>query len=258
MVLNEQNTIFTTKGVEMRDYLKKDQAVLYQSPSKIQIMGYTGLACRVNESTTIPNKYFKQLSGMGGFISLGSTGVGSDKQYKNIHIYSEKSVYLDGINRIAYLCAEGDVLKVSEYKKGTRGSRYSSLYKILKCKLIELDIPYQNDVFTINETNIKLFVGAINQINDEQLREEYVLVKDERIDELNFGTFNVAYWELKINIEENETYNSDNKLTIINEDYIKKIDECSNSESLIVFGHEIEIILEFCNSKIKALRLMKK
>lgn len=258
MVLNEKNTIFTQKGVEKKGLLRDDQAIIYRSPSKISTMGYAGKAERIYESTTIPQEYCDELSRMKGFISLGSTGTGDSKEYKNIHLYSESAEYLDGIQRIGYLFPEGDKLKISEYKKGTRGSRYSSLFKILNDKLLKAGFGNKGDCFLIDRSNVATFVVLINEIIEEQNRGKYELIKSQEIDELSSGVFNVAYWMYKgegsLEIKTNNVY----KLLSVSKDLINKIDNCSDIDTLIQLDEEISTVQGFCKSKIEALRLIQR
>lgn len=87
---------------------------------------------------------------MEGIISFGTTGTGENKKYMNAHLYSESAEYLDRVNRIGYLFSENNELKISEYKRGTRGSRYSSLYKLT----------HLNNTFILEEPLAKL--GALH------------------------------------------------------------------------------------------------
>lgn len=257
MILNEKNCIFTQKGVEKKELLRDDQALIYQSPSKIGTMGYAGRATRIFESTTIPQKYCQELSKMKGFISLGTTGVGQDKKYKNVHLYSEAAEYLDGVNRIGYLFPDGSTLKICEYKKGTRGSRYSSLYKILKEKLLATGFTCENENFIINESNVAKFVDLINEISKEQNEGMYELVKSAEIDELSSGIFNVAYWRYKSEEKVDETSSQVRNLTLISHDLITKIDSCNDLKFLTKLEQEISIIHGFCKSKIEVLKLIE-
>lgn len=257
MILNEKNTIFTQKGVDKKELLRGDQAIIYRSPSKIETMGYAGKATRISESTTIPQKYHAELSKMKGFISLGSTGVGVDKEYKNVHLYSEIAEYLDGAYRIGYLFPDGNGLKICEYKKGTRGSRYSSLYKILNDKLLKAGFTYNDGCFSIDESNITRFVDIINEINSEQAEGKYELVKTKDIDQLSFGVFNIAYWRYKGNEQMEKIVGEVQDFISIRHDLISKIDGCSDISALTKLESEINIIWEFCKSKIEALRLIQ-
>lgn len=257
MILNEKNCIFTQKGVEKKELLRDDQALIYQSPSKIGTMGYAGRATRIFESTTIPQKYCQELSRMKGFISLGTTGVGQEKEYKNVHVYSESAEHLDGVNRIGYLFPDGDTLKICEYKKGTRGSRYSSLYKILEEKLLEEGFTFGNESFLINENNVARFVDVINEINEEQNEGKYELAKSEEIDELSSGVFNIVYWRYKGEEKVEEPSSQVGNLTMISHDLITKIDTCNDVTFLTQLEQEINIIQGFCKSKIEALKLIQ-
>ena len=259
MILNSTNLILTQKGATKKELLKNDQALVYQSPSKINSMGYAGDATRIIESTTIPSTYFNELSKMKGFISLGTTGTGENKEHKNIRIYSEQAEYLDGINRICYLFPDATktMLKVCEYKKGSRGSRYSSLYRILKDKLEECSFPYENECFTIDLNNITPFVDVINEINLEQTQEKYVLLKDKEIDELSFGVFDVVYWEYDTSEYRSDTAKEIIPFPSVSNDIISKIDSCSDVEILLKLEQEISAILLFCKSKIAVLKLLQ-
>jgi len=257
MILNASNLILTQKGAERKELLKSNQALVYQSPSKIKSMGYAGEATRITESTTIPPAYFSELSKMKGFVSLGSTGIGSSKKYKNVHIYSEQAEYLDGINRIGYLFPDGNNLKICEYKKGSRGSRYSSLYRILKGKLENAGFICKNECFKIDLNNITKFVGLINEINLEQGEKKYVLIKDDEIDELSFGVFDVVYWGHAGVEHKSDTAKGNSSFPAINNDIISRIDSCNDVETLLKLEQEISTILLFCKSKIEALKLLR-
>jgi hypothetical protein len=256
MILNSGNTIFSAVGVEKKELLKNDQGLIYRSPSKISTMGYAGATTRIVESTTIPQKYHSELTKMKGFISLGTTGIGQNKEHKNVHLYSEQAVYLDGLNRIGYLFAEGNELKLCEYKKGTRGSRYSSLYKILQDKLLKAGFTYDNQCFFIDEKNIVQFVNVINKINIEQNEGEYELIKNDEIDELSAGIFNVAHWEYK-GVSKSSNANEMKEISTINHDLINKIESCKDIDSLVKLEQDITIILGFCRSKIETLKILK-
>ena len=262
MLLNSTNLIFTQKGAEKAELLKPYQALVYQSPSKITTMGYAGKATRITESTTIPSAYFNELSKMKGFISLGTTGTGANAKYKNVHLYSEQAEYLDGVNRICYLFpdATGTTLKLCEYKKGTRGSRYSSLFKILKEKLQRHGFISENDFFSITLDNVADFVDIVNEINNEQSQNRYVLVKSNDIDELNFGFFNIVYWQYAQPEDEHNTTkdtSSSSSPTIISDEFISKIDNCHDIETLLNLEQELSTLLRFCKSKIDAFKLLK-
>ena len=256
MILDDTNTIYTRKGVEKREQLKSDQGIIYRSPSKIKLMGYAGKADRIVESSIINAKYFGELSKMKAQISLGSTGTGENKEYRNVHIYFEKATYLDGIDRIAYLYQDGDVLKICEYKKGTRGSRYSSLYNILKGKLKDNEFECDCESFLVNLENVKLFVEIINEICDDKEANKYCLVKSNKIDELNFGIFNIAYWDYKDNIISNEKAESVIDLSNYSSQLIKSIDQCNSLGELEKIESNIETILGFCKSKIKVMKML--
>jgi hypothetical protein len=258
IILNEKNTIFTQEGVDKKELLREDQAIIYRSPSKISTMGYAGKAERIYESTTIPQEYCDELSRMKGFISLGSTGTGDSKEYKNVHLYSESAEYLDGIYRIAYLFHEGDKLKICEYKKGTRGSRYSSLYEILKDKLLKAGFANESDCFSIDISNVTAFVDIISKINDEQNQGKYELIKSKEVDELSSGVFNVAYWMYKGERHIETKQDKVEKLFSISEDLINKIDSCSDINTLIQLDEELSTVHGFCKSKIEALKLIQR
>lgn len=258
MIIDSTNIIYAKDGPKERELLKSDQVIIYRSPSKIKVMGYTGTSERIVESKAINEKYFSELSKMKAQISLGSTGVGKDKQYRNVHLYSNDAVYLDGVERIGYLFQDGDVLKICEYKKGTRGSRYSSLYNILKNKLEDNDFEFSEESFVINLNNIGLFVKIINEICDERSQEKYCLVKSDKIDELNFGIFNVVYWEYKNKAKTTKNTESTADLNNYSYEIIKNIDKCNNLNELENIEHDIENVLEFCKSKIKVLKMIRK
>lgn len=257
MILSSENTIFSKKGVERKELLKIDQALIYRSPSKISTIGYAGKAERVNESTTIPKKYFSELSKIKGFISLGTTGVGDSMEHKNIHLYSEQAIYLDGVNRICYLFEDGNELKICEYKKGSRGSRYSSLFKILEDKLSKLAFAYKDACFLINEKNISQFVVVINEINIEQNEEKYELVMSDQIDELSAGVFNIAYWQCKEGDSEVNYTKEVEEAVTINHELINRIESCRDINVLFKLEEELTTILAFCKSKIGALTILK-
>lgn len=257
MILNQNNTIYTQHGVENEELLKSDQAIIYQSPSKIKHMGYTGMSDKIVESSTINAKYFDVLKKMKGFISLGSTGTGEDKEYKNIHLYSEKATYLDGINRIGYLYKEGEILRICEYKKGTRGSRYSSLYKIIEQKLKDKGFVYENGSFIIDLDNITTFVSIINEVNEEQQEDKYCLVKSKEVDRLKLGIFNIAYWRFNDDMNSPQVIDKKSKLNIHINEWIKNIDKCNDLNELTNLEKEIEVIYEFCKSKINAMKLIQ-
>lgn len=259
MLLNSTNLIFTQKGAEKAELLKPDQALVYQSPSKITTMGYAGKAMRITESTTIPSAYFNELSKMKGFISLGTTGTGANAMYKNVHLYSEQAEHLDGINRICYLFPDstGTTLKICEYKKGTRGSRYSALFKILKDKLEQNGFIAENEAFSISLGNVTKFVNIVNDINDEQSQNRYVLVKSNDIDELNFGFFNIVYWQYARSEDEPTTIPASSSPTIISNEFISKINDCHDIETLLNLEQELSTLLRFCKSKIDAFKLLK-
>lgn len=260
MILNSANLILTQKGAEKKEILKGDQAIVYQSPSKISTMGYAGKATRITESTTIPSTYFAELSKMKGFISLGTTGTGAKAMYKNIHLYSEQAEYLDGINRICYLFSDstGTAIKICEYKKGTRGSRYSALFKILKNKLENNGFTAENETFSINLSNVTKFVNIVNEINNEQSQNKYVLVKSNDIDELNFGFFNIVYWQYSgIKCEPDKTKKPTDYSTAINNEFVLEIDNCHDIETLFELEKNISTLLMFCKAKIQALKLLE-
>lgn len=257
MILSLENTIFSKKGAERKELLKNDQALIYRSPSKISTMGYAGKAERVVESTTIPQKYFSELSKIKGFISLGTTGVGDNMEHKNIHLYSEQAIYLDGVNRICYLFEDGNKLKVCEYKKGSRGSRYSALFKILADKLSELAFAYQDTCFLIDERNISQFVIVINEINTQQSEGKYELIMSDKVDELSAGVFNVAYWQYKGEGHEVNDTNEVKDVFTINHELINRIESCRDINVLFKLEEELTTILAFCKSKIGALTILK-
>jgi hypothetical protein len=257
MILNDNNIIYTQRGVDSEQLLKSDQAIIYRSPSKIKFMGYAGTADRISDSKTINSKYFEVLSKMRAKISLGSTGTGEQKQYKNAHLYYEEAEYLDGIDRICYLYQESDKLKLSEYKKGSRGSRYSALYNILKNKLEKNGFERDGESFLINLENVKLFVEIINEICEEKKDNKYCLLKSNRIDELNFGIFNVAYWDYKDKIIDNkEKIEPIVDLSNYSSKIIKNIDQCNSLDELEKIESDIEAILGFCKSKIKVMKMI--
>ncbi len=255
MILNNKNITYSQKGVDSIDKLDRDKALLYRSPSRIKFMGYTGDATRISESSTITN-YREELFEMKAQISLGSTGTGKNKLYKNIHIYSRNAEYLDAIERIAYLYQDGDILKVCEYKKGTRGSRYSALFHILREKLISNKFKKEDDYFIIDSSNIDKFVKIVNEICDERENEQYYLIKNSGIDELKSGIFNRAYWTAENDVQDDEI-EGETDIKEYKKKVINFIDECNEMEKLQEIQDDIETIYNFCKSKIEVVNLLK-
>lgn len=254
MILTYKNIKYSQKGVDNIKELPIDKAILYRSPSKIETVGYSGTADIVKKSDSISPQYFKYLVKLKGYMSLGTTGTGSNKKYKNIHIYSERAVYLDGIDRICYLYGNNDVLKVTEYKKGTRGSRYSSLYRILHEKLIESNFDYRDDSFEVTLNNVSKFVDIVNSIIEDQ--GNYILVKDEKIDEISFGIFNVAYYDYIDNLDEKTLSIDDDKNNFkkLEQDIFKLINTLE-PEQIIDLQQILIDGLKYSNSKLKYPKL---
>ncbi|WPC42851.1 hypothetical protein [Clostridium sp. JS66] len=260
MILNENNIIYAQDGVDNEELLKPDQAIIYRSPSKIKFMGYAGDSDRIAESSTIDPIYFKALSKMRAKISLGSTGTAENKKYKNVHLYYEEAKYLDGIDRIGYLYQDGDKLKLSEYKKGSRGSRYSSLYPILESKLKSKGFEYDSGSFEINTDNIESFVNIINEICEEKKSEKYCLIKSNKTDKVKNRVFNMAYWDYKDNVTNNIKEKSISKSNVCSYKYsiIGEIEQCSNLDELINIENELESILNYCKSKMDIIKILNK
>lgn len=260
MILNENNTIYTQRGVDSEELLKSDQAIIYRSPSKIKFMGYAGTSDRIVESSTIDSRYFEALSKMRAKISLGSTGTGENKKYKNVHLYYEEADYLDGIDRIGYLYQDSNNLKLSEYKKGSRGSSYSALYPILENKLKSKGFKYDNESFVINTDNVELFVDSVNEICEERKNKKYCLIKSNKIDKVKDSVFNVAYWDYKDKIDHNQDIQTEPKKNLYSyrSEIIGDIDQCNNLDELMNIENELESILNFCRSKIVVIKILNK
>lgn len=163
-----------------------------------------------------------------------------------------EDVYLDGILRLGYLYQDKDVLKICEYKKGTRGSRYSSLYKILKKRLEENGFKEKNKSFIIDLDKISLFVEIINKICDDIKEKKYVLLKSSEIDTLNSGIFNVAYWDYK-----SANVNSELDLNMYSSEIITKVNGCNDLNQLEEIERKMNKVLCFCRSKIEAIKMIK-
>lgn len=249
MILNETNIIYSKNGVDEIQKLDPNKAILYRSPSKAT--EYTDI---IKKSSTIKPEYFNELNKMQVKVSVGSTGKGIGENCKNVHLYSdsEADIYLDGILRIGYLYQDGMNLKVCEYKKGTRGSRYSSLYEILKRKLRENKFKEKGDSFIIDSDKISLFVEIVNEICKNKKENKYVLIKSSKTDALDSGIFNVAYWDEKPN-----NVNCTLDLDTYSAEIITKINECNNLNELEEIETKINKILCFCQSKINAIKMIK-
>lgn len=249
MILNETNIIYSKNGVDEIQKLNSNKAILYRSPSKA-----TDYADIITKSSTIKHEYFDELIKMQVKVSVGTTGKGIRKNYKNVHLYydSEDETYLDGFLRIGYLYQDEDVLKICEYKKGTRGSRYSSLYEILKKKLKENGFKEKDKSFIIDSDKISLFVEIVNEICKNKKENKYVLIKSSKTDALDSGIFNVAYWDEKAN-----NVNCTLDLDTYSAEIITKINECNNLNELEEIQTKINKILCFCESKIDAIKMVK-
>lgn len=218
MVLNETNTNFVREGAKSKqELLESEKVIIYKTSSSISGMSYAGPATKITKSTTIPEACATELANIKGFVSLGTTKIlkADDNNelkggiaYKNAHIYSSKARFLDGVERICYIYRIGDdKIGVSECN-GTKGSSYSSLYLILKNKLIKNDfkqnLPY--DSFIINSADVGRFVDVVNEVIIEHESGNYELIREEgKFDCITLGKgeeqkkyyYAVAYWQDK-------------------------------------------------------------
>lgn len=271
MVLNELNTNFVREGAESeQELLASDKAIIYRTTSTIKGMSYAGPATKITKSTTIPEAFAIELANIKGYVSLGTTKIfQSDENnelkggisYKNAHVYSSKACFLDGVERICYICSTSDnKIAVSECS-GTKGASYSSLYVILKNKLLKnnfkQNLPY--DKFIISLADVGRFVDVVNEVITERESGNYELIKEEgKIDSITLGKgeeqkkyyYFVAYWHEKNLAQKQENINIDQmigsimaKLEVSNdakevEDILKKLD------GLVTIGNARKTIID--------------
>ncbi|OEF98995.1 hypothetical protein BHF71_09910 [Vulcanibacillus modesticaldus] len=171
---------FRRKGFLSRDELNENNVVVYESTSLISSMSYAGPSSIIEKSKSISDTFKKKLKKINGYFSLGTT----DGEYRNVHVYSKKARYLDGINRICYISQNSkDELLVSEYR-GSRTSKYSGLYRELEKRLNERGFENAGGKYIITVNNIEEFVEIVNNLIFEHVENQLQLVPVNEIDSL--------------------------------------------------------------------------
>lgn len=189
---------FVNLGEKRPENLNYQLPIVYKSESLISSMSYSGDASKIEKSTSFTSTFKRELVCIEGQVSLGSTG----GNLRNVHVYSRKATYLDGIERICYLQQANDKLVVSEYS-GNRGAKYSSLYPVLKNELKKKGFEAEtNGTFKFDEADISKFVKILNMIINKRDSEEYELVAVDEVDSIVINKqqyyYYKAYWQDKV------------------------------------------------------------
>lgn len=267
MVLNALNTNFVREGATSeQELLTSDKAIIYKSSSFITAMSYAGKADKITKSISLPASFTNVLKNILGYVSLGTTKiykcdenpdtkVTTGVTYKNAHIYSSKATTLDGIERLAYLYAiDDETIGVSECT-GNKGASYSSLYYILKNKLLKNGFTQNlpDDSFNINIAEVSKLVDIINEIIIDHENGEYELIKEAgRIDTITLGKnqqqqkyfYFVAYW-----YEKNLTISNEISIEEMIDKIMAKIESTNNSQEIEDILKKLEKLVIMGNAK---------
>ncbi len=267
MILNSTNTVFTQEGAESEsDLLASHQVLIYKSNSKISSMSYAGPAKeKIVKSSSIPEEFTNILKNIKGYVSLGTTkvydsNVDSCVDYRNAHIYSSEATTLDGVERICYVAGikNKNVIQISEYNSN-KGAAYSSLYPILKEKMIKegfvQNLPYDNFNITIEDAS-KL-VDIINEVIEERSMGKYELIKDVKVDTITFGKkeeqkkkfFHVAYYREKNMVQDSSNLNTVQDILSTLNNIVRRIDIIDNFEDIEAVIKKLDSINKMANAK---------
>lgn len=262
MILTYLNTTFIREGASSKkELLSSDNSIIYKSDSLITSMSYAGKGIKIIRSTSIPACFTNILKNIKGYVSLGTTKTSSGVAYKNAHIYSSKATSLDGVERICYIQAvDFDTLCVSEYN-GNRGSAYSSLFLILKSKLLNngfvQNLP--DDNFSITKIDVQKFVDLINELISEHDNGMYDLVREEdKIDTITLGKapeqrklfYFIAYWREK-ELKERDISNKDGVEVVIDilNSAMRKIETLNKRQEIETVIKKLDETIRFSNAK---------
>lgn len=170
-------------------------ALVYESGTVINTVSYFSDIFIIQQAAGITNQnLLNKLLRINGVASIGG-------KKENIHIYHRSAQTADGYLRICYIkeSNNGQSFTVKECLD-TRGAKYSAFFQLLLGEVAHSEaFKINSRTFTVDSTNIDLFVDIINILISDHLTGKFMLVKNIDFDNIllqnNRYYYDRVYWQ---------------------------------------------------------------